>query len=135
MTRPCRICGERVRIRWEKGERNATAADASLVAVYDDHGLCPGSFEPLEAPTPSPKSNPDPNPRRRAAKKSRLARKDHAIRLLLVHPRTSSECSIAMGCSLTTSDRVLLRLFREGVVERRGAGRKDDPFVYSVRRE
>jgi hypothetical protein len=134
MTRPCRICGERVRIRWERGEQNATAADASLVAIYDDHGLCPGSFEPLEAPAPSPKSSPETNPRRRAAKKSRLARKDYVLRLLLVHPRTSKECSIAMACSLTTSDRVLLRLFREGVVERSGSGRNHDPFVYAVRK-
>jgi hypothetical protein len=130
--RPCRVCGERVRIRWERGERNATAADANLVAIYDDHGLCPGSFEPLDAPAPAPSPKPEAKPRSPKRKRSPLSRREHALRLLLVQPRTSRECSIAMACSLTTSDRVLLALYREGVVTRTRSGAA---FIYHVRRE
>ena len=134
MTRPCRFCGARVRILWERGDANATAADVELVAVYDDHGTCPGSFEPMHPPAePIPAAEPDRKPRKRAKQRSRMYYKDHAYRLLLVHPRTSRQCSIAMACSLTTSDRVLLELFKAGVIERDGAGRQGDPFVYRVR--
>ena len=134
MTRPCRFCGARVRIVWERGDANATAADAELIPVYDDHGTCPGAFEPMHPPAePVPAAEPDRKPRKRARKRSRLTWKEHAYRLLLVHPRTSRQCSVAMACSVSTADRVLLELYRAGLVERDGAGRRYSPYVYRVR--
>lgn len=78
----CRYCGQRVRVIHEG---DAIAADCELVAIYDEHDPCHGSYAPVVPPAEVAPEEDAPKVPRRVARAKR--RQEAAERIRAIEPR------------------------------------------------
>lgn len=128
MTRTCPHCRRRVPVIYEG---DGTAADCAPVALYDEHDPCPGSYEPVDAPEPTPEPPPPEAPRKRRPSR-RIPLRDHVLQLLRDRPRTTVELEAACAASSGGITHVTRLLLAAGIVEREGTGRPGQPYTWRL---
>jgi predicted transcriptional regulator len=122
--RTCRYCGHRVPVVYDGA---AIAADSELVALYDEHDPCPGSYQQVEPPRETPLGYPEDDEPVPMDERPGVLLELVAARVSI----TVLDAARRLGTSDAVAARVLDGLHKRGRVTR-GRERNGTPYRYAL---